>query len=66
MTGERPLRILHVDDEETQLELTKLFLEQIDKDLMVRSIHSPEEALRLQKENAFDCIISDYKMQTRL
>ena len=62
MTGERPLRILHVDDEETQLELTKLFLEQIDKDLMVRSIHSPEEALRLQKENAFDCIISDYKM----
>lgn len=62
MTGERPLRILHVDDEENQLELTKLFLEQIDKDLKVRSVLSPEEALRLQGEDPFDCIISDYKM----
>ncbi len=62
MTGERPLRILHIDDEEPQLELTKLFLEQIDKDLKVRSTLSPEEALKLQRENSFDCIISDYKM----
>jgi len=62
MTGERSLRILHIDDEEPQLELTKLFLEQIDKDLKVRSVLSPEEALKLQRENAFDCIISDYKM----
>ncbi len=64
MTGERQLRILHVDDEETQLELTKLFLEQIDKDLEVRSVLTPEEALRLQSEDAFDCIISDYRMLT--
>ena len=62
MTGERPLRILHVDDEENQLELTKLFLEQIDEGLKVRSVLSPEEALRLQGEDSFDCIISDYKM----
>jgi PAS domain S-box-containing protein len=62
MTDERPLRILHVDDEKTQLELTKLFLEQIDEGLNIRSVLSPEEALKLQEKDAFDCIISDYKM----
>jgi PAS domain S-box-containing protein len=62
MTGERPLRILHVDDEENQLEFTKLFLEQIDKDVKIKSVLTPEEALKLQEEDSFDCIISDYKM----
>ena len=62
MTGERSLRILHVDDEKTQLELTKLFLEQIDKDLRIRSVLSPEEALKIEGEDSFDCIISDYRM----
>jgi len=62
MTGERPLKILHVDDEENQLEFTKLFLEQIDKDIKIKSVLTPEEALKLQEEDSFDCIISDYKM----
>jgi PAS domain S-box-containing protein len=62
MTGERPLRILHVDDEETQLEFTKLFLEQIDKDIKIKSVLSPEEAIKLQETVSFDCIVSDYKM----
>jgi PAS domain S-box-containing protein len=62
LTGERPLRILHVDDEENQLEFTKLFLEQIDKDIKIKSVLTPEEAIKLLEEDSFDCIISDYKM----
>ncbi len=64
MPGERPLRILHVDDEETQLEFTKIFLEQIDQDVKVDSTLSPEEALKLHELGIYDCVISDYKMMT--
>ena len=59
---EKPIRILHVDDEENQLEFTKLFLEQLDKDVIVDSASSPEEAIELQKKNNYDCVLSDYKM----
>jgi len=62
MTGEKPLKILHVDDEENQLEFTKLFLEQIDKDVVIDSVTNPEEALELQMNENYDCIVSDYKM----
>ena len=64
MTGERPLRILHVDDEENQLEFTKLFLEQIDKEVKIDSVMTPEEALKLQEQGIYDCVVSDYKMLT--
>lgn len=62
MTGEKPLRILHVDDEENQLEFTKLFLEQIDKEVIIESVSDPEEALKRQELESYDCIVSDYKM----
>ncbi len=64
MTGEKPLKILHVDDEKNQLEFTKLFLEQIEKDVVVDSVNTPEEALKRQEEENYDCIISDYKMMS--
>ncbi len=64
MTGEKPLKILHVDDEENQLEFTKLFLEQIDKDVEIDSVSTPEEALQKQEEENYDCIVSDYKMMS--
>ncbi len=64
MTGEKPLKILHVDDEKNQLEFTKLFLEQIEKDVVVDSVNNPEEALKRQEEENYDCIISDYKMMS--
>jgi PAS domain S-box-containing protein len=64
MTGERPLKILHVDDEKNQLEFTKIFLEQIDKDVRVDSVTDPKEALRKQEKENYDCIVSDYKMMT--
>jgi PAS domain S-box-containing protein len=64
MTGEKPLKILHVDDEENQLEFTKLFLEQIDQDVIIDSVSTPEEALEKQKNENYDCVVSDYKMLT--
>lgn len=61
---DRPIRILHVDDEENQLEFTKLFLEEIDKDVVIDSTSDPDEAVRLASKNSYDCIVSDYKMLT--
>ena len=67
MKGERaeregPIRILHVDDEKNQLEFTKLFLEEIDKEVVIDSVSDPDEAVRLASRNDYDCIVSDYKM----
>ena len=64
MTGDKPLKILHVDDEENQLEFTKLFLEQIDKDVEIDSVTTPEKALEMQEHENYDCIVSDYKMMS--
>ena len=64
MTGEKPLKILHVDDEENQLEFTKIFLEQFEDDVIVDSVKDPEEALKKQEEENYDCIVSDYKMMS--
>jgi PAS domain S-box-containing protein len=61
---DRPIRILHVDDEENQLEFTKLFLEEIDKDVVIDSTSDPDEAIQLASKNTYDCIVSDYKMLT--
>ncbi|MBN2336328.1 response regulator [Candidatus Bathyarchaeota archaeon] len=62
VTERRPIRILHVDDEDSHLEFTKIFLEELDGDVVVDSASSPEQALQLQKTNSYDCIVSDYKM----
>jgi PAS domain S-box-containing protein len=60
----KPIHILHVDDEENQLEFTKLFLEEIDKNVVIDSVSDPNEAVKLASENNYDCIVSDYKMLT--
>lgn len=58
----KPIRILHVDDEGSHLEFTKIFLEEVDEAVLVDSANTPEEAIELQDKNSYDCIISDYKM----
>ena len=60
--NKKPIRILHVDDEGSHLEFTKIFLEEVDEDIVVDSASTPEEAIELQEKNSYDCIISDYKM----
>ncbi|MCW4050367.1 MAG: response regulator [Candidatus Bathyarchaeota archaeon] len=60
----KSIRILHVDDEENQLEFTKLFLEELDEEIIVDSVTDPEKAIQLQSQNSYDIVISDYKMTT--
>ena len=62
MLEEKSIRVLHVDDERNQLDFTKLFLEQIDNDMEVDSVVTPEEAVEKLKNSYYDCLISDYKM----
>ena len=62
MSNERPIRVLHVDDEEDQLRFTKMFLEELDEEVTVDSVSDPDEAIRLQGRNSYDLVISDYKM----
>ncbi len=55
-------RLLFVEDDEDQLETTPRVLESLG--YIVRSCRAPEEAIRLlgDKDEAFDCIITDYDM----
>lgn len=54
--------ILHVDDEEPLLELTKLQLENHNETISVISETNPNEAIKLAENQSFDCIVSDYNM----
>jgi len=60
--NEKPIRILHVDDEEDQLRFTKMFLEELDEEVTVDSVSDPEEAIQLQGRNSYDVVVSDYVM----
>jgi PAS domain S-box-containing protein len=55
------IRVLHVDDEESQREFAKMFLEQ-DGVIQVTSAASGKEALQLLEKESNDCIVSDYQM----
>jgi len=56
------IRVLHVDDEEDQLEFVKLFLADIDPAISVDSAVRTEDALRKLGESPYDCILCDYQM----
>ncbi|MBN2334371.1 response regulator [Candidatus Bathyarchaeota archaeon] len=64
VSNEKPIRVLHVDDEESQLEFTKMFLEELDECVTVDSVSDPMEAIQLQGSNGYDVVVSDYKMLT--
>jgi len=56
-----PIRILHVDDDESFLKLAKQCLE-LNVDIQVETARSVEEALEKLGAKPFDVIISDYDM----
>jgi CheY-like chemotaxis protein len=56
------IKILHVDDEEHQLKFVKIFLEDIDPDMMVESLVDPKKALEILSSDDYDAVLSDYKM----
>jgi PAS domain S-box-containing protein len=62
VSKDKPIRVLHVDDEMNQLEFAKMFLEELDEGVTVDSVSDPLEAIRLQSVNSYDVILSDYKM----
>jgi PAS domain S-box-containing protein len=55
------IRVLHVDDEESQREFAKMFLEQ-DGVIQVTSATSGKEALQLLEKESYDCVVSDYML----
>ena len=57
------IRVLHVDDEPTDLEITRIFLKREAKEnIEIVGVLSAEEALKKLQEEHFDVIISDYRM----
>jgi PAS domain S-box-containing protein len=56
------IRLLHVDDEDNQLRLVRLYLERADVAFEITSVSSPFDALRRAEEEEYDCIILDYRL----
>ena len=56
------IRALIIDDDESFLDLTRIFLEKIDNNLEIMLFTSPYEALALLKANNIDVVVSDYIM----
>ncbi|MFW9997913.1 MAG: response regulator, partial [Candidatus Odinarchaeota archaeon] len=63
------ISVLHVDDEEDFLELTRVFMKEVSTEstseaisIAIDSIASSEEIMERIKKNNYDVIISDYEM----
>ncbi|NPE09036.1 MAG: PAS domain S-box protein [Asgard group archaeon] len=56
------IKILLVDDEETLLEVSKIYLEKMNEKFNIITVDSAVKALEMIKEDEFDVIISDYQM----
>lgn len=56
------IRVLHVDDESSFLELTAEFLQREDDSFDVEPSTDASDALDKLSENGFDCIVSDFDM----
>ncbi|MBP2133827.1 PAS domain S-box-containing protein [Methanomicrobium sp. W14] len=55
------IRVLHVDDDPSLVEIAKIFLEK-DGDILVKTAFSGSNALEILKGESFDAIVSDYEM----
>lgn len=56
------IRILHVDDESSFLELTAEFLAQEDNRFEIITETGPEDGLATLEQKPVDCVVSDYQM----
>jgi PAS domain S-box-containing protein len=56
------ITMLHIDDTDYDLEITKIKLEKLNPDLNILSIESPGKALDMLEKNDFDCVLCDYQM----
>jgi CheY-like chemotaxis protein len=59
----KQIRVLHVDDEPVDLEVTRVYLKRGgNDDIEISGVLSAEEALEKLESEHFDAVISDYKM----
>ncbi len=56
------IKVLHLDDDELQLDILKINLEQMNHDIIVDSEIDGLKALEKIKTNGYDCILLDYLM----
>ena len=56
------IRVLHVDDNHNDLELTRTQLLKLADDLEIDSCDSAKEALGKLEGNSFECVLSDFQM----
>jgi len=58
-----PIRILHVDDEPGDLEITRIFLtREVKGDFDIVGVTSAKKALQQLESDKFDIVIADYRM----
>jgi PAS domain S-box-containing protein len=57
-----PIRILHVDDEQGFISITKAFLKSMNDNIIIDSAISVGEALKKIELNSYNVIISDYQL----
>jgi PAS domain S-box-containing protein len=57
-----PIRILHVDDDSTFLEISKLLLLEIDNNLLIDHSCRVSEAFDMLARIKYDVVVSDYEM----
>lgn len=62
LTRAEMIRILHIDDNPDDLELSKLLLEHMSADVSVSSAATASEAVASIAQQEYDCIICDYNL----
>lgn len=62
MTEQKPIRILHVEDNPRAIQLTQLCLERKNTDFKITAVLSAKQALEKLKTEKFDVVVSDYQM----
>lgn len=58
----RPVKILHIDDDQSVLDLTTSFFDMEFDAIDITTLTSPTEVLNKLAEDSFHCVISDYDM----
>ncbi|MFH2110676.1 MAG: response regulator [Candidatus Bathyarchaeota archaeon] len=56
------IRIIHVDDEQNYLDLTREIIMAYDKDMQITTSTSPSRVLECLMDSEPDIVLSDYKM----
>ena len=56
------IRVLHIDDDSSALELTKIFLNRLNSDIDLDWASSAKEGLEKLKRKRYDCVVVDYQM----